>query len=353
MGSVRAIGIPALLTWVLVALAAAQPAGGRTAAAAQADGAAERFCVKQVPPEKPRRIDGYIRDRKLFGFRADEAYVRRLVRKGMWDSDVGWIPVTPREAAYLRLRDRLELGATARRYLRAHEDLDGGLSVEDDWPRGPYLLQRLTRDRAHHARALRRLARFPGNLRTSKVELSYRQLRRLQRRIDFDAHVVDGFHISSTSPDIRRNVVKIGLITTRSDHREYFRARYGAHVRTHVIGTSLTTRECAEVLGWRPGATAKQLEIFWQAGGGGVFAATEVVELPDRVEVAIVADFPTGFRTADWRAEPTTISLATPLGDRPIVSTTTGTRVARFEDFAPSPDPGAAGSHAPLSLSVR
>lgn len=69
-----------------------------------------------------------------------------------------------REKAHLRFRNRLDLGSAARRYLRDHEDLDGGLSVEDDWPRGPYLLQRLTRDRARHTAALKRLVRFPRAL---------------------------------------------------------------------------------------------------------------------------------------------------------------------------------------------
>jgi hypothetical protein len=328
--AMRAIGIAVVLAG-LVALGAPAPTG--------AQAAGERVCVRQPPPAETRMIDVYIAGRKALGFRADEAYVRKLLRKGRWDSDLHWIPVTRREDAYLRLRHRLELGDAARRYLREHEDLDGGLSVEDDWPREPYLLQRLTRDRAKHTAALKRLARFPHNLRTKTVPLSYRQLRRIQRRIDSDAHEADGFHVSGSEVDITPGAVRVYLITKRTDHRAYFRARYGPHVRTRVLGTELIVRECAELVGWAPGATPAEIDVWWQAGGGGVFAATEVTEYPDRVEVAVIGEFPTGFRTSDWVAERHTITLAAPLGDRPVIGTTTGERLGRFEGFGVPVEP--------------
>jgi hypothetical protein len=115
----------------------------------------ERFCPQPLPPE-PTRIESYMEQRRAFGFRSDKAHVRKLIRRGNWKYGV---PVTPREHRYLRLRDRLRLGARAERYLERRPHLSGGTSIEDDWPRGPYILVRLTRDRAKHTRALRRLAR--------------------------------------------------------------------------------------------------------------------------------------------------------------------------------------------------
>jgi hypothetical protein len=50
--------------------------------------------------------------------------VRELVERGVWEYDVGYIPVTPRENRYLKLRDELELGVKAERYLRHHRDVD-------------------------------------------------------------------------------------------------------------------------------------------------------------------------------------------------------------------------------------
>ena len=317
----RALGVSILLA---AGLSVAAP----SAAPAQDTG---RVCERQPPPEKVRRIDAYMSSRRQLGFRADEAYVRKLIRKDMWQYDHGGLPVTPREDAYLELRSRLRLGSAASRYLRAHKDLDGALSIEDDWPRGPYLLQRLTRDRAKHTAALRRLVRFPRNLRTKIVPISYRGLRRIQDRVDFDAHEADGFHVSGTGADIRRSVVRIELITKRADHRAYFQAIYGPFVRTRVIGTELTVRECAELHGWRPATGPSEIEVLWEAGGGGVFAATEVAEYPDRVEVAVIGEFPAGARTSDSIARPQTVRLSAPLGDRKVVDVLTGRRLGRFE----------------------
>ena len=190
--------------------------------------------------------------RRKFGFRSDKAYVRKLIRRGMWESDFGFIPVTPAEDRYLQLRDRLELGPRVDRYLRRHPRLSGGVSVEDDWPREPYLLVRVTRDADRYERLLRRLARFPRNLRTKRVARSERSLRRIQDRIDFRAHEPDGFHVSSVGVAIDRNRVLIRLITRRTDAEAYFRAHYGPSVTTDVIATELTRPACAGLFGYRP-----------------------------------------------------------------------------------------------------
>jgi hypothetical protein len=292
----------------------------------------ERFCPEPEPRRRPA-LESHMAARARFGFRADKAYVRMLIRKDMWESDVGWIPVTPREDAYLRLRDRLRLGARANRYLRRHRELSGGISIEDDWPRGPYMLVRLTRDRKRHTIALRRLARYPENLRTTSVALSYRQLRRLQNRISFEAHTADGFHVVTTAPATVRNAVRIELITARTDHREYFTARYGPHVRTKVIARTLTSPSCGDLFGWLPGDGPAQVVLVFEAGGGTVADHAEVVEHADRVEVALVVQEPNGPRTADSSAERFTVTLAAPLGDRRIIDVQTGKRLRRYHPF--------------------
>ena len=116
-------------------------------------------------------MESYAIQRAEFGFRADLPYVRELIKRGVWEYDVGYIPVTPEENKYLKRRDELELGPRAERYLDRHKDVDGGVSVEDDWPREPYLLLHLKRDVAKHLAAIKRIARYPKNLRAEKAEL--------------------------------------------------------------------------------------------------------------------------------------------------------------------------------------
>ena len=290
----------------------------------------ERFCPQpQPPPQRTTRIEGYMEDRRRFGFRSDKAYVRKLVRRGMWEYDVGYMPATPRENRYLRLRDRLTLGPRAQRYLRRRPHLSGGVSIEDDWPRGPYMLVRLTRDRAEHTRALRRRARFPRNLRTVRVPVSERALRRVQHGIDFDAHEADGFHVMMTGVDIDRSKVEVGLITKRTDHRAYFRARYGRHLWTYVIATELTSPECAEIVGYDVSADGLTLTVRYASGGGATFDRAELAEHDDRVEIGIVEQGPNGPRHLDYREGTATVTLSRPLGTRRVVDATTGKRVRR------------------------
>src|SRR3954452_20902250 len=99
----------------LVLLLAAAPA-----AAAQQP----KLCIGQGVPKPPptaaekrqAELKDWARQRAEFGFRHDLAYVRKLVKRGVWEYDVGYIPVTPQENQYLKLRDELELGPRAERY---------------------------------------------------------------------------------------------------------------------------------------------------------------------------------------------------------------------------------------------
>jgi hypothetical protein len=288
--------------------------------------APERFCPEPAPP-RTSRIEQFMADRREFGFRSDKAYVRKLIKRGVWEYDVGYIPVTPRENRYLRLRDRLELGPRADRYLRRRPGLSGGVSVEDDWPREPYLLVRVTRNADRHERMLRRLARFPRNLRTKRVDRSYRSLRRLQGRIDWDAHDADGFHVTTTGIRISRNQVVIGVITKRADAEQYFRARYGAGVTTEVLATELTSPSCTDLFGYRPAPDGMSIVVSYEAGGGAEFDHFELVEHPDRIEVAVVVQIYNGPITADSRRAEAMIPLAAPLGTRRVIETTSGKRL--------------------------
>jgi hypothetical protein len=293
------------------------------AIAGPAQPAPERFCPQPAPP-RMSRIEQYMADRRRFGFRSDKAYVKKLIRRGVWEYDVGYIPVTPRENRYLRLRDRLRLGPRVDRYLRRHPHLSGGVSVEDDWPREPYLLVRVTRRPDHYERVFRRRALFPRNLRVRRVARGYLALRRLQDRVDFAAHETDGFHVVGTGVDIDRNQVVIELITRRRDAEAYFRARYGAGVTTDVIATELTSPACADLFAYRPAPDGTSLTVIYESGGGATFDHLEVVEYPDRVELAVVVQLPNGPITAESRRAEQIVALAAPLGSRTVIDTVTG-----------------------------
>ena len=131
--------------------------------------------------------------------------------------------------------------------MRRHRDVDGGISLEDGWPRDPYILVRVTRDRLTHQRALRRLVRYPRLLRTREVPLSERDLDRLQDRIDWRGAARDGIYVSSSGPDIDASTVELEVITERTDAAQYFRARYGPRIRVQVIAKTLYSPRCTDL----------------------------------------------------------------------------------------------------------
>ena len=203
--------------------------------------AQERACVRQPAPSlqptaEERDFQGWITARKRFGFRHGAAYVRRLAERGRFA--VYGFPATKREIDYLWLRADLTVGPRGERYLKAHAGVDGGLSVEDDWPREPYLLARFTRDVSRHLAALKQRSPMPDNLRAKRVTYSQQALSRAQDRVgrDDDALEAAGFHVQSTGHDISRNVVVVDLATRRTDAQAYFAQRYGRRVKARGAG---------------------------------------------------------------------------------------------------------------------
>ncbi len=290
-----------------------------------------------LTPEQKRQaeLEYYADQRASFGFRSDIPYIEELIRRGVWEYDVGDIPVTAAENRYLRLRDRLELGRRASRYLRARRDLSGGISIEDDWPREPYLLVRLTRNRARHEAALRRRARFPDNLRTVEVARSERQLNRLANRIGRDDRELDaaGFQLSAWGAEIDSNAVEVELITARTDHAEYFAQRYGP-VTTKVIATEPTQLECADAKRYEIADGGTALILHWGSSGQAEPAGVELREYPDRVEVGVVERLPSGGYTLDLRSYTSRVALSAPLGDRAVID---AADVERLRQRGPSP----------------
>ena len=144
---------------------------------------------------------------------------------------------------------------------------------------------------------------------------------------DTDELAAEGFHVKTAGVDAGR--VKIGLITDRDDHAEYFRERYGP-VDTEVIATDLYSIERNEITGYR--ADGRSLTLFYGTGGGAELERVEVDEGAERVEVAIVERVPNGPRTLELQLADETVRLDRPLGDRVVIDAATGDRVRRCEE---------------------
>jgi hypothetical protein len=297
--------------------------------------AQESVCRGQLSPaaEEQARIEGYAAERARYGFRSDIQYARELIEAGHLEIYPSF-PVTPDERRYLWLRARLGIDPPVYQYLLRRRNVDGGMSVEDGWPGDPYILVRLTRDRAAHDANLLRLTRFPEHLRTARVRYSVAELDRIARRVQRDRREAAGFELGANLvPDLATNTVRVRLITARTDHAEYFAQRYGP-VTTEVIATEPTSLECAEAGRYRISSTGRGLVLRWQSRDVATFARVDVVELADRVEVGIVERVRNSAGNYEDRSDRTRVALRAPLGDRAVIDTASGRRIRQL---GPSP----------------
>jgi hypothetical protein len=281
-------------------------------------------CHGQLAPPTP--IEQAMSYRRNFGMRHDRAYVRRVQRSDARRDDQGFA-FTPREWRYWRMRSRIELSdkRPVDRYLDRHPGLSGGMSIEDDWPAGPYLQVRLTRDQALHEAALRRIYRF--RLRTVAVRFAEADLRALQDRISADGEALEaeGFDVRGLAVDGDANRVQVQLVTARSDHAAYFQARYGPAVTTYATAEP-TRLECTKLERVRVSSTGRSLRLDWLYSSGDAFERVELAEHDDRVEVGIVLRVDAFARHADARPARTRVPLSRPLGGRRVIDAATGLR---------------------------
>ena len=225
------------------------------AAPAQAQ---ERLC--QPPPTPPRaptaaekklaELEVSAARRAEFGFRHDLPYVEALLAQGprmgvrprRLHAGHGARDPLPR-APRSRSGTTRPSSATSHR----HPDLDGGTSVQDAWPKEPYLLVHVTREPAKQLAVLRRLASDPNHLRTTRVRYSERELSRLADRIFGEKPELNaaGFFLQGVGVDVDANRTEVELVTTRADAAAYFAQRYGPRVRT-VIAATTSARWSAE-----------------------------------------------------------------------------------------------------------
>jgi hypothetical protein len=281
-----------------------------------------RICHGQLKP--PTVVERAMEFRRMFGLPSGRRHVRRVQRSGARRDDQGYA-FTRREWRYWDLRTRIELSDKRRveRYLDRRPGLSGGISIEDEWPEGPYLQVLLTRDQAVHEPELKRRYRY--RLKTALVQVPSAELRALQDRIsaDWDALEAEGFDIQAVGIDTEANRVDVSMISARADHQAYFHARYGAAVRTFAVPSD-ERLACARLDGVRVSSTGRSLVLLWTHSSGEELATVELTEHPDRVEVGIVEREPFFGGPDDAISGRTRVQLSRPLGDRRVIDAATG-----------------------------
>lgn len=280
-----------------------------------------------------RNLRDTIAARKSWGLPHGRAFVRRVNarpgprRRGYRLLD---FPMTRREAAYFRLRHRFQDPRRTRRldaYLRRHRETFGGSSIEDDYPRSPYMLVHFTNDLAKHRRAIAR--RFALRFVVRRVRFTERELRRIQNSIDFDGLEHEGIIVlaASTEPDR----VRVEIVSERTDAEEVLRRRYGPALSVETVATTRTFLACSSPATYRVAEDGRTLHVTYLDSGSVDPLHVEVDESATEVRLGIVSEVPYGAINADATTYRLSVTLAEPLGDRVVRSIGTGRRV-RLED---------------------
>lgn len=300
-------------------------AGALCASAAAASSA----CVLQ-PVKTPfqERVASAIETRKLFGLPRGRAHVQALERSRRARARyVEGIPfaMSLAEWRYFRQRERIESQSlTVGSVLRSMPGVSGGISIEDDWPRSPYVAVRVARRLTSRQRE--RIVRRADRVRIIRVRRSLRELISIQDAIDWDALAADGVHVVSTSWDIDRNRVRVEFHSPRPDAEQLLTERYGRAI--HVVRLPATTPLCVDPDGFRLAPDGVTLTLLFETSSPDTTVRPDVREQPDRVLVGVVEDVGHGLAFATVRRE-VTLTLATPLADREVRTITTRRPVPR------------------------
>jgi hypothetical protein len=301
--------------------------------AAPSTGQAARVCEYDPPPPRVSRAEQDLREaiskRKLWGLPHGRAFVRRVNaspaarRRGYAFLD---FPMTKREAAYFRLRDRLTDEDEIRRldeYLEGQPDTYSGLSIEDDYPNSPYLLIRFTGDLERHRQAIAGLYRLRFIVRQS--DFTGRELERVYEAIEPGALRREG--IQAVSWGIEGDRVRLDVTTPRPDAKEVVARLYGPAVAVTVLGPTRTFLACNSPETYRLGGDGRTLTLTFFHSGSIDPRRVELVERAGEVRVGVVIEVPHGPITADRVTYRLRVRLSRPLGRRVVRSIVTGRTV--------------------------
>ena len=240
-----------------------------------------------------------------------------------------YFAVTEREAAYLRLRSRVADASDAiDAYVRRHRDTYAGTSIEDDYPRSPYVLVRFTRDLAKHRRAIAR--RFPHRFVVARSRYTERRLRAIADRIEPRQLAREGINALHWGP--HRDRVELAVTTRRADAAAVVRRLYGPAIVVRVVAAEPTYLACNPPETYRVEPDGRTLTLTYVDSGSVEPRHVEVVEGPGEVRVGMVSEVPHGGVTSDGVTYTLSVTLSEPLGDREVRSITTGGKVRQEQD---------------------
>jgi hypothetical protein len=288
-------------------------------------------CAYTPPPPKLSKAEAFLRQtieqRKGWTLPHGRDYVRR-VNASQANQDRGYLildfPMTAREAAYFKRRDRLTQGPEIRRldrYMRRHRKLFGEVSIEDDFPR-PYLQVRVKRDLAKHRAAVRRV--YPFRFKLKRVAFSEPELSRIRKAIDDEALAAEGIHVVTSGQSA--DGINLRVATTRPDVHEVVARMYGPAVTVTVFGPTPRFLMCDFAEAYRVEPDGRTLTVHFSGSGSNTPKEIEVIEEAGEVRVGPVVE--TGYVvTADRQPYSLTVTLSAPLGERVVKDIRTGTGV--------------------------
>lgn len=271
--------------------------------------------------------------RRGFGFRADHAYVVRLARnpsaRARADVDSQGIPLSKQERRYLNERARVEDETSALRgYLATVPGLSGGLSIEDDAPRHPFVLLRITRPLS--AAEARHLSSRARRYRLRQVRYSERHLATVSAQI---SDVIDSpgsqLQMRTLGVDIDHNAVELEYYSPTATDADALKRRFGSALISKRL--PIATPVCVALTSYQASADGRTLTLLWrskpdlligdpvvEAHAHGSRVVVDVVDYLDaRMDPATFDDARTAPREA-------TVRLPEPLGARRVVAARDG-----------------------------
>lgn len=328
-----------------------RPTGALAAApVASARGADARLCRSARPLTREEgRFQAALHTHRVFGLPTSRRHIERDLAHpyrppGPLVDPLG--PLNKREYEYMRDRNTIERGVDdALAFLRRDPQLNGGLSVEDDYPRGAYLRIRVTRpiDRAAMRQAVLAPLRF-RQVRFSQVELSAAA----NDRAGFDALRRKGIEVVTALPLLDRNRVRFDVRTDRADAERIVRRRYGPIVAAvRVLPPPTTKPVCTGVTS--VAIASGSLTLSYLTNSEYVLDHVYVDERADEVRVAIIEQAPTGFVTDMAATRTATVDVE--LADREIVDARSGDPI-RIAGEPPAPASTRVGSLAQAGPAV-
>jgi hypothetical protein len=292
-------------------------------------------CDGRLPARFERQILVGQQFREAHGLPTDPAYVETVLRapdSRRLSTEEPYL-VSPAERRYLADRQVVQdhiyhVTEYVRKYAR---DVDGGISIEDDFPAGAYVAVRLTRDLEKHAAVL---SKVPERVRVIGVRFTEREIQRQADRFTprvFRSLRRRGIDVVSVGDDIARNGVDAEVISRRPDAAAAVEGFFasGPPVRATVIGKRPYRRVCVRAGRYRPDRTGKALRVTWSTYADYRRPRVKAYESKRAVRIEVRESAPNGPMTLLGAGRSAVVRLKAPLANRKVVDAESGRTLRR------------------------